>query len=144
MSWETQHKSRNPADGIIRPFTACNDIHNMRHGASSFAGVHMILICCCLPYSHLMGFGLFVLQCLQTKGNPPLGRTPTAITKQLYLCFARRRRAGPEGIPHRVQGSMREWRARPLVLSIPSLCPMMRQHNNFFKSRTVGAFLICC
>ena len=26
MSWETQHKSRNPADGIIRPFTACNDI----------------------------------------------------------------------------------------------------------------------
>jgi hypothetical protein len=26
MSWETQHKSRNPAYGIIRPFTACNDI----------------------------------------------------------------------------------------------------------------------
>ena len=79
----------------LGPAPAYNDIHNMRHGASSFAGVHMILICCCLPYSHLMGFGLFVLQCLQAKGNPPLGRTPTAITKQLYLCFARRRRAGP-------------------------------------------------
>ena len=109
MSWETQHKSRNPADGIIRPFTACNDIDQSDIDLARYAyqvdpqyetwyilvGVHLILICCCLPYSHLMGFGLFVLQCLQIKGNPPLGRTPTAITKQLHLCFARRRRAGP-------------------------------------------------
>ena len=27
----------------------------------------------------------------------------------------------PEGFPHRVQGSVRDWRVRPVLLSIPSL-----------------------
>ena len=27
----------------------------------------------------------------------------------------------PEGFPHRVQGSVRDWRVRPVILSIPSL-----------------------
>ena len=30
------------------------------------------------------------------------------------LCFARQRRAVPGGLPRRVQGSMCEWRVRPL------------------------------
>ena len=58
---------------------------------------------------------------LQNKGNPLRGRTPTVIATlasfDLHVNGGR-----PAGLrPRRVQGSLRDWRLRPVRLSIPSL-----------------------
>ena len=61
MSWETQHKSRNPADGIMRPFTACNDIDQSDIDLARYAyqvdlqyETWCILVCWGAPNSHLL------------------------------------------------------------------------------------------
>ena len=83
MSWETQHKSRNPADGIIRPFTACNDIL-MRYVYQVdpqyetwyiLVGVHLILICCC-PSTLFSVDGIFMHFCWGTMVSRPLCMFP--------------------------------------------------------------------
>ena len=58
---------------------------------------------------------------LQNKGNPPCGRTPTVLQPSHHLICTSTEGNAPRGVPHRFQGSMRDWRVRPLHLSNPSL-----------------------
>ena len=104
MSWETQHKSRNPADGIIRPFTACNDIlfsskrngHTVSDTRSRTRGLgHTVSD----TRSRTHGVGHTVsdwIVILQNKGNPPCGRTPTVLQPPHHL-ICTSTEGGPRG-----------------------------------------------
>ena len=70
----------------------------------------------CFHYEAL-NHSTFIIICTSTEGN------------------------APRGVPHRVQGSMRDWRVRPVRLSIPSLS--FHSASSFVLSRLTHANMLC-